>query len=58
MSEPDASVGRHPVTLPIGTPMEETTRRALQPSFGDGLASREDSNDSTHSPCSTGRARL
>jgi hypothetical protein len=53
VSETDAFVGRHPMTLPIGTPMEETARRALQLSFADWLASREDSNDSAHSPYST-----
>src|SRR5215831_20736659 len=33
MPEPNAPVGGHPVALPIGTPVEETARRALQSSF-------------------------
>src|SRR5262245_52481027 len=49
VSESDALVGRCPMALSIGTTMEETARRALHASFGDGFPSREDSDDSTHS---------
>src|SRR5262245_1694329 len=53
MPEPHASIGRHPMPLPIRTAMKQAPSGPLQPLLRDRSALREDSNDSTHMPRST-----